>query len=261
MPKEGSEGVLSSTSYNSFDVISGGPRSITQKMFTDPVAVADVGTAVDAPARCSSTRGREHHTEVTLGAEYPNTRMIIGWRTYNQLGRVLFQADAFASTNSEKDGLLFDTAYGTRYSYNADGTPSCSIRSKGAPLVSLISTDEANEIYPSCVSHRFASNKEYVTTTDAASLLAGSPQTGVTKESGHRSPAGTQDLPAGANATSTTLDAAAFDYDALGHLRTMARFKNPVNGTQVSTTWHTDSLGWVTELDDPNSAPQWENSP
>jgi hypothetical protein len=121
----------------------------------------------------------------------------LGWRTHNQLGRVLFQADAFASTNSEKDGLLFDTAYGTRYSYNADGTPSCSIRSKGAPLVSLISTDDANEIYPSCVSHRFASNKEYVTTTDAASLLAGSPQTGVTKESGHRSPAGTQDLPAG----------------------------------------------------------------
>jgi hypothetical protein len=35
---------------------------------------------------------------VTLGADYPNTRMIIGWRTYNQLGRVLFQADAFAST-------------------------------------------------------------------------------------------------------------------------------------------------------------------
>ena len=48
-----------------------------------------------------------------------------------------------------------------------------------------------------------------------------------------------------------------FSYDALGHRTSMTRYKDPANKTgAVTTTWHHNSLGWVTKLEEPGVAPQ-----
>jgi hypothetical protein len=49
----------------------------------------------------------------------------------------------------------------------------------------------------------------------------------------------------------------AFGYDALGHRTTMTRYQDPTNQAgPVTTTWHTDSLGQVTMLEQPGVAAQ-----
>ena len=49
----------------------------------------------------------------------------------------------------------------------------------------------------------------------------------------------------------------AFAYDALGHRTSMTRYQDPINKAKpVTTTWHPDSLGWVTSLDKTGVATQ-----
>ena len=161
-------------------------------------------------------------------------------RSYDQLGRVRFEADPHLSTDA--------SLYGTTYHFNTDGTPSCFIRGHGQQAFSNV-TDEANERYPTCFSRFFANNQEAVHVRDAASLLAGSPQAGVVKETIYSA--------IGRVLTRSTykpnpnlvpLERATFRYDALGNLAGMSRHQDPLSTATVTTSWRYDSLGQVLEL-------------
>src|SRR5262249_51258900 len=126
-PPGGAEAVLSSLTYNGFADGSTTGRNIVQKVFTDAVPVGTEGTA---PGRIGTTYldslGRTIKTHVELGPDYQNQIMVIGEHTYDALGRVQFAADPRPSTDS------FAAAYGTTFTFNADGTPACVIRGSGA---------------------------------------------------------------------------------------------------------------------------------
>ena len=245
-PPGGTAGALSSMSYLGFAVGDTAGRRIVHKVFTDPVAAAIVGTATGRASTVFLDQiGRELRTEVAMGTDYANQTLVIGYRSYDQLGRVRFEADPYLSTAR--------TSYGTTYHFNTDGTPSCVIRGHWQQPLTKI-TDEANERYPTCFSRSFSNNEEVVHTRDAASLLAGSPQAGVVEES--ISDANGQVLSrstykAGFDAP---LERATFRYDALGNLSSMTRYQDSASTAKVTTSWRYDSLGQVLELHEPDSA-------
>ena len=56
---------------------------------------------------------------------------------------------------------------------------------------------------------------------------------------------------------STRLEHATFDYDRLGHATNMTRYLDATAGSSpVTTSWRTNSIGEVVEVDEPSSAPQ-----
>ena len=252
-PAGGTTGALSSMSYVGFGVGESGGRRVVQKVFTDPVALANVGTAA---GRTGTTfldaLGRITRTEAALGTDYANQTLILGQRVYDKLGRVQFEADPHPSTES------MGTAYGTSRFFNTDGTPSCVVRGNGPQAFTAV-TNEAHERYPTCFSRVFANNREFVDTRDAASLLAGSPQAGVVHRSTY-SAIGQLLERATYKSDFIKIEGAQFDYDRLGHLIRMARYQDPQSETTAAvTTWHFDSLGQMLELDEPDSAPQFRS--
>src|SRR5262249_55895526 len=59
---------------------------------------------------------------------------------------------------------------------------------------------------------------------------------------------------------SSRLEHATFSYDHLGHLTSMTRFLDAAAAASpVTTSWHTDSIGELVELDEPNSAAQFRS--
>ena len=190
--------------------------------------------------------GRTIKTETQLGSDYQNKTGVVGQRIYDPLGRVKFEADPFLSTDS------FETAYGTTYNYNTDGTPSCFVRGPGTQPVTF-SVNETTEVYPTCFNHGFLNSQEFQDRGESNSFLAGSNQafnftrtmlnaTGRVLERGTLHNTGT---------SFTVLDKAVFTYDALGHRTGMTRYKDPANKLgAVTTRWHYDSLGRVTKLEE-----------
>jgi YD repeat-containing protein len=257
-PAGGTTGALSSMSYVGFGGRESGGRRVVQKVFTDPVALANVGTAAGRTSTIFlDALGRITRTEAALGTDYANQTLILGQRVYDKLGRVQFEADPHPSTES------MGTAYGTSRFFNTDGTPSCVVRGNGPQAFTAV-TDEVNERYPTCVTRFFGNNREFVDTRNAASLLAGSAQAGVVHESTYsaigqlleratyKSDASTGDL--------IKIEGAQFGYDRLGDLIRMARYQDPQSETTVAvTTWHFDTLGQMLELDEPGSAPQFRS--
>jgi RHS repeat-associated protein len=254
-PSGGTLGVLSSTRYLGFAQSDSGGRQIELKVFTDPVAPANVNTAA---GRISTvfidSLGREQRTEAQLGADYSNKLMTVGQRMYDVLGRVKFEADPFPSTET------FASAYGTSYYFNVDGTPLCFIRGRGLQAFSRTNeedkaTNETNERYPTCFSRTFASNTETVEVRDARSSLDSTSSRKVLHGSTYTAIGQLTDR-------YTTLDgfkieSMAYAYDRLGHLNSIKRYGDPVNSNNpVVTSWKYDSTGEALELRDANNAVQ-----
>jgi YD repeat-containing protein len=252
-PPGGAEGVLSKLSYNGFEANSSSPRSIVQKVVTDPVAERDVDTA---PCRTGTTTldslGRATKTEAQLGADYQSKTVVMGQRTYDLLGRVKFQADPYLSTDS------FASAYGTTQFFNTDGTPSCAIRGSGVQQSSGGIADEVNEVFSTCFGRSFANNQEIITRRDPDSFVESNPQSTVSREAvvnaiGRVLERRTKSAREG----NPTFEDVTFGYDALGHLTSMKRYLDPANqAIPVTTNWHFDSLGWNTKLEEQGVAAQ-----
>ena len=125
------------------------------------------------------------------------------------------------------------------------------------------SLDETNEIYPTCFNRFFADNKEVLSRQDPDSMLPNSETvfklafrnaTGRTLESRTIIPRRRGGHGGG---DGSILEDVVFSYDALGHRTTMTRYQDPTNQAgPVTTTWHTDSLDWLTRLEEPGVAPQ-----
>src|SRR6185295_1263177 len=258
-PPGGAEGALS---FVRFDGFSDGAtqRTIVEKSFPTAVAPADAAAATGRTSTVFLDElGRAYKTQVDLGASYPDPTMV-SQRTFDSLGRVVFEADPFRLSQG------FTNAYGTTQFFNADGTPSCSVRGYGrqtsipgtvdANHVVHPATDESHELYPTCVERDFESNTEVVKVRDASSYLAGSPQAGVSK-SGYRTATGRVIKRSTWNGQ-TKLEHATLAYDRLGRLTAMTRYQDASGETKpVTSSWHYDSLGQLLELDEPDSVPTY----
>lgn len=246
----GPSGVLSTTSYNRVAAGATTDRTIVQKYFTDPVAPAQIkSTAGRIATSYFDSFGRPTRTEVQLGVDYENKKLIIGRRSYDALGRVHFVADPFSSTDNPA------TAYGTTYYFYADGRPECLVRGPGLQQHSTF-TDEPREIYPSCFSHSFEQHQELVTFRDAASLLPTSPQANVVTTS-VRTAIGRLLEHSTSRQPGTVWERITLSYDPLGQMTSMTRYRDPITSSgAVTTRWHTDSLGLVNRLEEPDVAPQ-----
>jgi RHS repeat-associated protein len=253
-PPSGVEGALSCTTYQGFGGGDSSGRRITMKVFTDalPPATACAATGRTATLYLDEL-GRARITDVVLGAHYPGITMKVGDRTYDSLGRVLFEADPYPSDQNAA------TAYGTSSYFRSDGTPLCTIRGGGKqprPTGEIVPTNEGDEIYPTCFRRRFHDNVEDFAVRDAASLLADSPQAGVLKV-GWVTAIGRQ-LGRSTFQGSDRIEHADFTHDRLGRLTSMTRYQNAAASTNpVTTRWHFDSLGQVLQLDEPDSPSQF----
>ena len=245
-PPGGVEGILSSNAYFGFELNALQQRSITQKVFTD------AATDVSAPSRDSEVAfdilGRPTGTFVHLGADYQFRTVIVGARTYDALGRVKFMADPMLSNDD------ISTAYGTSYNYNTNGTPTCFVRGTGVKPA-FASLNETNEVYPTCFEHFFDNNKEVLRRHDPDSGGA------VNKDTTLNALGRVLQSRAFTSAThgqpEVDFKRAVFGYDALGHMTSMTRYQDATNQTgAVTTTWHYDSLGWMTKLEEPGVAAQ-----
>jgi RHS repeat-associated protein len=249
-PPGGSPGVLSTMSYLGFSGSDPLGRRIVTKSFSDPVAPGNLGGAVGRTGTVHLDElGRQRRTEIALGEDYSNQILIVGARTYDELGRVAFKADPFLSTEDAA------TAYGTTYLFKSDGTPACFIRGRGPQLLTMV-PDEPTERYPTCFSRSFDAHTETVTVRDAASLLANSGQTGVMKLA--TSTAIGRVISRSTTIANTRLEYATFAYDRLGQLTSMTRFQDAAGGTNpVQWSWHFDSLGHLLQIDEPEGAPRF----
>lgn len=242
-PPGGSVGVVSTVSYLGFNGTDPLGRRIVTTEFSDPVAPANVATTV---GRASTTfldeLGRVRRTERVLGSSYANQTLIQQFRSYDGLGRVMFEADPFPSTQDPA------TAYGTSYFYQPTGVPWCFIRGRGRQSFTT-ATDESVELYPTCFTRSYANHEETMSVRDAASLLSTSPQAGVSKTT-VRSAIGR--LVARATVKNgTRLDYVTFFYDHLGQTTSMRRYQDPVlvNNAVVASA-RFDSLGRVLQAQD-----------
>ncbi|HEY6177082.1 MAG TPA: RHS repeat-associated core domain-containing protein [Kofleriaceae bacterium] len=261
-PPGGTEGALSYIRYLGFDSSDASGRRIEQRVFPDVVSPGD---APNAPGRKTTVSldelGRAYQSEFTLGSDYPNLTML-SRRTFDGLGRLVFEADPFASSQNK------DTAYGTTQFFNADGTASCSVRGYGQQTaipgsvdqnnVIHPATDESHELYPTCVYRSFQNNTEIVSVRDASSYLSGSPQEGVSKV-GYTTALGRL-LTRSTWKDQTRLEYATFAHDRLGRLTAMARYQDAAGASKpVTSSWRYDSLGQLIELDEPDSAPRFNS--
>ncbi len=176
------------------------------------------------------------------------------------LGRVKFVADPFLSTDS------FATAYGTTYTFNADGTPACAIRGTGvqpqtnvaAGLTGLTRPSRPVKCIRSARPARLPDQSGDRASARCRIAAEGSAQVRVTKQDtysaiGRLLRSRTVTVASGGPG-SPLHEEAAFGYDALGHLTSMTRYQNPGGhpANRVTTTWHYDSLGWMTKLEEPD---------
>src|SRR5262249_51758865 len=244
-PPGGAPGAMASYAYFNFgggpSLGSAGGRYVQTTAFTDPVPLANVATAA---GRVSTTYfdelGRPRFSKALLGADYANDALIVGARTYDDLGRVLFEADPYPAS---QDGT---TAYGTTHYFSADGSPFCFIRGKGPQPFTTV-PDAATERFPMFFRHSFAVYREQMSVQDAAALTPGSPQDGVIKA--ETTSALGRVLFRSTWQGTTRLEHASFTHDHLGQMTSMTRYQDAVNGASgVTTSWGMDSLGQLQSL-------------
>ena len=246
------QGVMTSVTYDGFaptdsDVVVGAAHD--GESFTDLSPSARWRRQRD----CTSTvyldeLGRERQTQLALGADYSNETLVVGARTYDGLGRVVFIADPYPISQTAA------TAYGTTRYFATDSTLRLSVRGNGPqPFTSV--PDASVERFPTLLTHSFSNHQEQISVQDAASLTAGTPQNGVVKSS--ITSAIGRLLARSTWQNGTRIEHAAFAQDRLGNLTTLTRYQDPsgLNGA-VQWSWMYDSLGQVLQLLEPSNAPQ-----
>ncbi len=239
-------GVVSTVSYHGFSGTEPDGRRVVVNAFSDPVAPGDVGTSASrSGAAFFDELGRARRTELALGSDYANEVLVVGSRTYDGFGRVVFEADPYPKN------LDAATAYGTSYHFKNTGDVDCIIRGRGQQALTEV-TNVATERFPTCFDRLFINHVETLEVRDAASLQAGSPQAGVVKRvvsSAIGRVIERSTVKAGAR-----LDYAAFSHDRLGQQTSMTRFLNPAGGNPVQWSWRLDSIGQMLQLKEPETA-------
>jgi RHS repeat-associated protein len=249
----GAKEALSTRQYLGFEGNHPDGRRIEDKTFAEPVLQ---GTAGSTPGVVSTTYldelGRPRFTVVDLGVDYAET-IVTGARTYDDLGRVVFAADAFPGTAMLAPALM-DSAYGTTSHFHVDGSASSSVRGYGFqdPTWTI---DEAEERYPAWTVREYSGNTENVSVFSPDALLPGSPQFGVVRKA--TTTAIGWILERSTWQGSNRIELARFKHDPLGATVEMTRYRSPATeALPVTWHWRFDSLGQVTEVQEPDSAPR-----
>ncbi|MCP3060099.1 hypothetical protein LXT21_15050 [Myxococcus sp. K38C18041901] len=229
-------GVLSTRAYLGFTGVDPLGRRVVEKGFSDPVKPGgEDGTAGHVRITFLDELARTRRTESALGSDYGTEVMISGARTYDGLGRVVFEADPYPASQGAA------TAYGISHYFNQDGTPSCSIQGIG-PQAYTTTPDAATERLPLCYSRTIVNHQEQVSVRDAASYSTTSPQLNVVRTA-TLTGAGRL-LSRTTTQAGTPLEHTTFTFDKLGHMTGMTRYLDPVGLTgPVSTSWTYDSFG------------------
>ncbi|RYZ42418.1 MAG: hypothetical protein EOO71_07965 [Myxococcaceae bacterium] len=246
-PLAGALGVLTTTRYLGFT--GGDPlgRRVESKTFSDPVTPGTEGSAVgNLSTTFLDELGRTRRTESPLGSDYGTEVMISGARTYDDLGRVVFEADPYPASQNAA------TAYGTTAFFNLDGTPSCTLRGNG-PQAYTTTPDQGAELLPTCYSRTFANHLETVSFRDTAALISTAPQVNVMRSS--TLTAVGRMLSRTTTKSGTPLEHATFTHDRLGQMTGMTRYLDPVGLTgPVTWSWVQDSFGQRLSWQEPDSA-------
>jgi RHS repeat-associated protein len=251
-PPGGTLGALSTMSYLGFSGSDSAGRRITVTQFPDPVAPASVGTT---PGRSGTLfldeLGRRRRSELALGSDYANQVLVVGSRSYDGAGRVIFEAYPYPSTQDPS------TAYGTSYYFDNRGDLNCIIRGQGHQALTTL-TDLASERLPTCFQRSFAGHVYTLDTRDAASLLApsfGLAQSGVVKRTVATAIGRVIERSTLLGDGGTRVEDATFAYDRLGQLTSMTRFLEPA-GANLGTQWsfQLDSMGETLQMAEPDSA-------
>jgi RHS repeat-associated protein len=242
-------GVLAAHTYLGFQ--GGDPlgRRLSVEEFTDPVTPKLVGTGVGRVATSYFDEvGRSRFAQVPLGDDYADDTLIVGSRTYDPLGRVTFEADAYPASQDPT------SAYGTTRYFDPDGSLWLEIRGNG-PQPFTTAPDATKELFPSQYRHTFANHLETTTTQEADSLTTGSLQFGVIRQAS--STAIGRVLSRSTTQSGARIEFETFGYELLGHQTALTRYQDPAGGSNpVTSSWKFDSLGQILELDEPTSAPQ-----
>lgn len=248
-PAGGTLGALASFTYLGFG--GGDPlgRRIVYKTVTDPVAPASIATAAGRTHTAYFDElGRERLTQLSLGSDYANETMIFDARTYDALGRIVYEADPYPASQDPS------TAYGGTTYYRADGTVAAVIRGAGPQPFTTV-PDATTERFPTWFTHSFSNHQESMSVQDADALTASTPQYGVVRAA----------ISSGAGRllfrstwqNGVRLEHEAFTQDRVGQLIDFTRYQDPVNAANpVAWTWQYDSLGRVVRMQEPDAAPQ-----
>ncbi|MEO7093416.1 MAG: hypothetical protein ABI175_09205, partial [Polyangiales bacterium] len=248
-PESSGVGVLAARTYLGFDGNDALGRRVSVKEFTDPVAPTAVATT---QGRVSTgyydELGRSRFGQMELGDDYAKEIMVVGSRTYDPLGRVAFEADAYPASQSAA------TAYGTTRHFNVDGSLALEIRGAGPQAFSTTPLASV-ERFPTMFAHTFANHIETKIARSADALTPGLPQYGVTKEA--TVTAIGRVLARSSWQAGARIEHEALGYDQLGQLSSIVRYQNAATASNPVTTWmQLDSLGRVLFLNEPSSAPQ-----
>ena len=240
-------GVVSTLAYSGFDGASATGRQVTATSYLDPVPEAAMSTAVGKSLTVYLDElGRKRRAELSLGADYNNEALVVGDRTYDEVGRVSFSAEPYLKSQS-------DTAhFGTTYYFKDNGDLNCAIRGKGGQAFSHV-TDLSQDRYVTCFDRQFDNHVVTNDVIDATSLQWNTPEDWVR----HRvvtSAIGVE-LERSTLKAGNRLDYATFDHDRLGQMTSMTRFQQPSTGANpVQWSWQLDLMGQVLRLSEPGSA-------
>jgi RHS repeat-associated protein len=242
----GIEGIIGTTRFDGFDGADPlGPR-ISMTHFQDPVPAAMLTTAQGHTATMYlDEMQRPRLTELELGADYANEKLILASRTFDDAGRVAFEAQPYPASEASPH-------YGSTYYYKNTGDLDCVILGSGIQAYTA-TTDLPNERLPTCFEREYANHTVTDDVRDPASLQVNSPQFGVA----HRrvtSAIGRMIEHSDVRAT-TRLDYSSYVHDQLGHVTSMIRYLDPIAATgAVQWSWKIDSLGQVMQVSEPGTA-------
>jgi RHS repeat-associated protein len=235
--------VLASTRYHGFE--GGDPlgRRVITTEYTDASGIEGRSSVVYLDAL-----GRTRRGEVELGQDHANEKLVVGVRTYDLFGRVIFAADPYPSTQDAS------TAYGTTVHYDRFGAPLVEVRGRGFQPYTTV-PDSSQERFPTVFWHSFANHAEIIAAQGPDALTAGTPQYGVRRET--VTSAIGRVLTRSTWQSATRVEHAQFAYDRLGHQTQMYRYQNPSALTgAVAWSFRFNSLGQVISLLEPPAALQ-----
>jgi len=239
----GPTGVTSVITYRGFAGETSG-RSVTTTAFATPVDDPQTATGRTSTVLLDEL-GRTRRVVADLGESY-NDDTLVMFRSYDDLGRLHFEADPYPGSEESSPH------YGTTYHFASDGALYCSIRGTGVQPLRATS-NLVEEVLPTCMTREYSAHtlKLRVTAPDAS--VPNTQQTGVVR---------TDTLTAIGRVLSretqkagARLELTNQDYDAIGQLIALRRFRDPVGETeQAEWTWRFDAFGQLLSATEPGVA-------
>jgi RHS repeat-associated protein len=246
LPADPNRYVLTDMTFTGFE---GGvtPRFVLYRSYAQWTTEANADTVdpktVSVYSENLDEMGRLMDGVVDLGADYNGQSVVMNLMTYDALGRLSFEADPFPANT-------FGQHYGTTYTYYPDGRSACAIQGQG--LQTLITTDEAVDRYPTCMTYAYANHQAVTQTQGPNELASGKPQSGAVDEelvSGSGQVLQRDRIQAG-----TALEEVDYAYDRLGQQTLLTRWADPQGGSgRVQWSWINDSFGRVLTSTEPRN--------